>query len=115
MSQSWNKVKIWTKLILIGLVTLFILIFCYENHSRSADVWFFGLHTMTVLESLVATFLLGVIATLLARPIYRTLGQISELSKKDPPPPVTPVTTVVEAPKPAPPKPSTPTPSTSKP
>jgi hypothetical protein len=57
---------------------------------------------MTVLELLVFTFLFGVVVTLLARPIYRTLGQIAELRKPraaaplepappPPPPPAEPV------------------------
>jgi len=82
MSDTWFKIMVWTKLSLIALVLLFILIFTLENYSLTVDVWLFKVHTMSVLELLVATFLLGVLATLLARPIYRTLGQISELKKK---------------------------------
>jgi uncharacterized integral membrane protein len=84
MSDSFLKIKVWTKLILMGLVAIFVLLFVYENYSYSATVWLFGKHEMTVLELLFLTFIFGVIATLLARPIYRTLGQIAELRKTKP-------------------------------
>ena len=114
MADTWFKIKVWTKLILIGLVVLFVGLFILENYSNMASVWLFGTHTMTVLELLTGTFLCGVIVTLVAKPIYRTLGQIAELRKKEepivkpaieqapvvcpPPPEVTPITDT--APKP---------------
>ena len=79
MSDTWTKIKIWTKLSLIGLVTLFLLLFVYFNYSYTVTFWLFGKHEMSVLELLVGTFLFGVTVTLLARPTYRTLGQISQL------------------------------------
>jgi len=79
MNDTWFKIKVWTKLSLIGLAVLFAAIFSYENYSRSVVVWFGSEHTMTVLELLVATFLLGAVATLLARPVYRTIRQIKQL------------------------------------
>ena len=82
MSDTWFKIMVWTKLSVIALVLLFILIFTFENYSLTVDVWLFKVHTMSVFELLVATFLLGVLTTILARPIYRTLGQIAELKKK---------------------------------
>jgi uncharacterized integral membrane protein len=85
MSDTWIKIKIWTKLVLIGLAVIFVAIFVIENYSHAATVWLFGNHEMSVLEALVAAFILGVAVTVLARPIYRTLGQISELRKKQPP------------------------------
>jgi H+/Cl- antiporter ClcA len=86
MADTWFKIKVWTKLILIGLVALFVGLFVLENYSITTSVWLFGTHTMTVLELLMFTFLCGVIVTLVAKPIYRTLGQIAELRKKDEPP-----------------------------
>ncbi|MGA2231995.1 MAG: hypothetical protein ABSH22_13950 [Tepidisphaeraceae bacterium] len=86
MADTWFKIKVWTKLILIGLVVLFVGLFVLENYSNMASVWLFGTHTMTVLELLTFTFLCGVIVTLVAKPIYRTLGQIAELRKKEEPP-----------------------------
>jgi heme/copper-type cytochrome/quinol oxidase subunit 2 len=93
MNDTWFKIKLWTKLVLIALVVLFVLVFTYNNYSSPVDVWFIKVHQMTVLELLVATFLFGVIVTLLARPVYRTLGQLAELRKKKtaaPAPPPTP-------------------------
>ena len=103
MSDTWNKTKIWTKLVVLGLVILYVLIFIFKNYSRSVAVWFWSEHTMSVLELLVATFLAGVVATLLARPTYRTIRQISELKKKPEPapplpPPVAPEATPAQPP-----------------
>jgi uncharacterized integral membrane protein len=89
MSDSFLKIKVWTKLIAMGLVAIFVILFIWENYSYTATVWLFGKHEMTVLELLFLTFVFGVIGTLLARPVYKTLGQISELRKK-PAPPVAP-------------------------
>jgi uncharacterized membrane protein YfhO len=90
MNDTWFKIKLWTKLVLIGLVTIFVIVFSFENYQSTADVWFFGTHKPNVLELLVATFLFGVVVTLLARPVYRTLAQLGELRKKKPAPLPTP-------------------------
>jgi len=84
MNDSMLKIKVWTKLILLALVVLFVLLFTCENYSRTATVWFFRDHEMTVLELLAITFFVGVAVTLLARPTYHTLGQIALLRKKKP-------------------------------
>jgi len=106
MSESFKKTKIWTKLILLGLVILYVLIFVIENYSRSVNVWLWNVHTMSVLELLVIMFLIGVVATLLARPTYRTICQISELRKKPPEKLPEPVS----IPEPSPIEPAKPTP-----
>jgi uncharacterized integral membrane protein len=106
MSDTWNKTKIWTKLIVLGLVLLFVLIFVLKNYSQKADVWFWTTHEMSVLELLVGTFLAGVIATLLARPTYHTIRQIGELRKKpDPAPPIPLAPAPETTPEPAKPTP----------
>jgi len=97
MSDSFLKIKVWTKLITMGLVAIFLLLFAWKNYSQTAKVWLFGDHEMTVLELLFLTFIFGVIATLLARPVYKTLGQIAELRKSKPAP---------DAPKPPAPAPA---------
>jgi uncharacterized membrane protein len=82
MNDTWFKIKIGTKLSLIGLVILFIGLFILENNSTSVDVWIFKVYHPTVLELLVAVFLFGVIVTLLAKPTYHTFRQIGELRTK---------------------------------
>jgi hypothetical protein len=107
MNDSMLRIKVWTKLILLALVVLFVLLFTYENYSRTATVWFFRDHDMTVLELLAVTFFVGVAVTLLARPTYHTLGQIALLRKKTPEaavtlPPAGPAATPPPVPTPAP-------------
>jgi len=98
MSDSFLKIKVWTKLITMGVVAIFVLVFVWENYANTATVWLFGKHEMTVLELLFLTFVFGVIATLLAGPVYKTLGQIAELRKSKSAP---------DAPKPPVPSPAT--------
>ena len=96
MTDTWTKVKIWTKLVVLALVILFVVIFVVENYSHEATVWFFGGHEMSVLETLSVAFALGVMATLLARPAYRTLGQIAQLRSPPAAAPLPPAAAPVE-------------------
>jgi hypothetical protein len=84
MNDVWFKVKLWTKLSVIALLILFVIIFSYENYSQQVNVWLIRTHTMSVLELLVGTFLFGMLVTLLARPAFHTLKQISQLRRKKP-------------------------------
>ena len=43
MADTWFKIKVWTKLILIGLVVLFVGLFILENYSNMASVWLLSL------------------------------------------------------------------------
>jgi hypothetical protein len=105
MNDTWLKIKVWTKVGIISLVILFLLLFTYKNYSYPVTVWLFRDHTMTVLELLVFTFLFGVVVTLLARPTYRTLGQLAELRKPTLiPPPAPPAPTAQPAPEPVKPQ-----------
>lgn len=104
MSDFWFKAKVWTKLSLIVLVSLYVIIFAVENNASTADVWiwFFQVHHTTVLLLLLATFVSGVVVALLGRTILRTIHELKMLRKKATPLPLTPEPTpaVTEPPKP---------------
>jgi uncharacterized integral membrane protein len=82
MSDAWEKTKIWTKISVIGLVTIFIILFIWLNDSNTTKVWFFGQHETTVLWILLGAFVAGVLVIPLARPVYRAFAQLAALRKK---------------------------------
>jgi uncharacterized integral membrane protein len=80
----WLKIKIWTKLILIGAVALYSLLFVLNNIGKRAALWFwFGAEPDTPLLVLVLmSFLAGALLTLMIRTIQQTLSQIRALREK---------------------------------
>jgi len=82
MHDTWQKTKIWTKISVIGLVTIFVIVFILENHANAADVWFFGTYQTRVLWVLLWSFVAGVLVIPLARPVYRAFSQLAALRKK---------------------------------
>ena len=41
MANFWLKLKIWTKIILSGLIAIYVLAFILENHGNEAKLWIF--------------------------------------------------------------------------
>jgi|GEM_PF-6984552 len=86
MNNTWLKIKIWTKLVIIGIVSLSVLTFVAANGKNDATVWLWHDHSFNVLELMAGSFIFGILCTLLAKPIYHTLSQIQHLSSKPPEP-----------------------------
>ena len=82
----WMKIRVWTKIVLLSAVAIYLLIFVFKNTGEdkhiSLWVWFGKEPTAPVLIFLPAAFLFGVIATLLARTVWRTLRQLQEMKRK---------------------------------
>lgn len=76
-SDTLLKVRVYTKLALLGLVGLYALLFIVLNYRERIDVWlFFGTSpTMNAIVALLVAFLLGVLTTLLARTALSTWTQ----------------------------------------
>jgi uncharacterized integral membrane protein len=81
MQNLWLKIKIWTKIAIAVVISLYVLIFVLKNGDRKADFWFwFGREYSGSLLSLVFfAFLTGGLVTLLATTTFRTIRQIREL------------------------------------
>lgn len=81
MSNLWLKVKIWTKGVLVGIVTIYLLLFIFNNLNKKADFWFwFGQEPKTPLLLLVFLCLaVGILGTLLVRTLLGTMRQIREM------------------------------------
>lgn len=81
----WLKIKVWTKVVLLGLLTLYALVFTLKNTSRPPVefwYWFGPPLEMPMLVLVVTAFALGVIGTILIRTVLKTLGQVRELTAR---------------------------------
>jgi hypothetical protein len=82
MANFWLKFKIWFKLILFGLISLYILLFLLKNYDTQVNMWLWfgqtGTYTSSILALVFAVFILSVIGTLLTSTIWRTVRQIRE-------------------------------------
>ena len=73
------KVRIWTKIVLLVLLLVYLLLFVVKNGGQYIDLW---LAPWTVVEqinifvALIVAFLLGSLLTLLLKTILNTVTQI---------------------------------------
>lgn len=83
MTNTWLKIKIWTKGICAGLVLLYLLIFIYQNN-RTVPFWWWSGHqgVHSVLLLILIAFFAGVISTVLVRTTLRTLKQIRDMRSR---------------------------------
>jgi uncharacterized membrane protein len=86
MTNVWLKFKIWFKLILFGLIALYIILFLLKNYDTKVTVWIWfgdtGTYSSSILALVFAVFVLSVIGTLLTSTIWRTVRQIREASNR---------------------------------
>jgi|SRR5436190_12271912 len=82
MTNVWLKFKIWFKLIIFGLITLYILLFLFKNYDTRVTVWLWfgetGTYSSSILALVFGVFVISVIGTLLTSTIWRTVRQIRE-------------------------------------
>src|SRR5258705_13475658 len=88
MTNVWLKIKIWFKLVLFGLIAVYILLFLFKNYDTTVTLWLWfgqnGTYTSSILALVFAAFLLSVIGTLLTSTIWRTVRQIREAGPRSP-------------------------------
>src|SRR3954470_19493635 len=86
MNNVWLKLKTWFKLILFGLIAVYILLFLFKNYDTRVTVWLWfgetGTYTSSILALVFAVLVLSVIGTLLISTIWRTVRQIREASAR---------------------------------
>jgi len=86
MTSVWLKFKIWFKLILFGVIAIYILLFLFKNYDTKVTVWLWfgdnGSYSSSILALVFAVFVLSVIGTLLTSTIWRTVRQIREASNR---------------------------------
>ena len=85
MGGLWLRIKVWTKVALFALLTVYVLTFIFQNIGPRVDLWvwyFTAPITMSVLLLALVSFLIGVLGTILSRTTYKTIRQMRELSAK---------------------------------
>src|SRR3954462_5554282 len=82
MTNAWLKIKIWFKLIVFGLIAIYVLLFFLNNTGKTVQLWLWfgetGSYTSSVLALVFSVFVVGVIGTFLTSTIWRTVRQIRE-------------------------------------
>ena len=86
MGNFWLKLKIWTKLILVLLVVIYVVMFAVKNAGPTATLWLFigddPPRQVPVLQLVLIAFASGVVVTILARTTLRTINQIKDLKAR---------------------------------
>jgi uncharacterized integral membrane protein len=83
MGNFWLKIKVWTKGITVAIVSIYALLFVYNN-SAEANVWWWfnrSFKSSTVVLILIA-FLAGVVGAVMVRTTFTTLRQIKDLRSR---------------------------------
>ena len=80
----WLKIKVWTKIVLFALLALYALVFLVKNSGREVQFWYWYNRDpqLPVLTLVLATFVVGVIGTILIRTTFKTLRQVRELQSR---------------------------------
>lgn len=80
----WLKIKVWTKVVLFGLLALYALIFLINNAGQEVHFWYwFGREPkLPALVVAVAAFITGVVGTILVRTTFKTISQVRELKSR---------------------------------
>jgi uncharacterized integral membrane protein len=80
----WLKIKVWTKIVLFALLALYALVFLVKNSGREVQFWYWYNRDpqLPVLTLVLATFVVGVIGTILIRTTFKTIRQVRELQTR---------------------------------
>ena len=84
MANLWLKIRIWTKIIVVTAIVLYVILFTYKNAQFRVELWYWFNHKpeTNLLLVVLCTFLAGVIATLVARTTLKTIHQVQELQDR---------------------------------
>jgi uncharacterized membrane protein len=78
----WLKIKVWTKVILFGLLALAVLVFLINNVNKPVTIWLWNDYTTTLLRFAFVTVLVSVIGTILVGTTFKTIRQVRELRSR---------------------------------
>jgi len=82
MTNVWLKFKIWFKLVLFGMIALYILLFLLNNTGKTVQLWLWfgegGTYISSILALVFGVFVISAVGTLLTSTIWRTVRQIRE-------------------------------------
>src|SRR5436190_22768471 len=85
MQNLWLKIKIWTKVVIAGVIGLYVLLFVLQNGGRQAKFWYWFNHDYepSLLSLVCIAFLIGGLVAVLATPPFRTIRQIRDLRRRN--------------------------------
>src|SRR5688500_7494434 len=80
MGNLWLKIKIWTKVTIAGILSLYLLIFIIKNIGQNTTFWYWYNRSYqgSMLLLVLFAFLIGGLVTLLATTTFRTIRQSHE-------------------------------------
>jgi hypothetical protein len=81
----WLKIKVWTKVTLFALLTVYVLTFIFKNIGPKVDLWVWYLTppiNLSVLLLALVSFLIGVLGTILSRTTIKTIRQLRNLAER---------------------------------
>jgi uncharacterized integral membrane protein len=84
MGDFWFKLKVWAKTTLFAVIVVYALIFIYNNSGQEVDFWWWFGHD-TKHDKLTfgfASFLGGVILTIVVRTSLATMRQMRDLQSR---------------------------------
>jgi Ca2+/Na+ antiporter len=85
MGNIWFKILAWTKVVLFALVVIYLVLFITNNSEEKAKLWFWFQDDAvepprtSVLRLVFFSFVAGILVTVLARAIWRTVRQVREM------------------------------------
>ena len=84
MSNFWLQVKVWTKTTIAAIVVVYGIIFILKNSSDEVTFWWWFNHNEShnKLVFAFASFIGGVIVTLLVRTLWTTVRQVQSLQTR---------------------------------
>jgi uncharacterized integral membrane protein len=84
MVNLWLKIKIWTKIIVCGLVLIYLLMFFFNNANKPVKVWVWINREpdTNIVPVMLFTLAAGIVGTLLVGTAFRTIKQIRELQNR---------------------------------
>jgi len=84
MANLWLKIRIWTKLIVVSAVVLYVILFTYNNAQHRVNLWYWFGHDpeTNILLAVLCSFVAGVLGTVLARTTIKTVNQVQELKDR---------------------------------
>jgi uncharacterized integral membrane protein len=84
MGNLWLRIKIWTKIVLVAVVLIYVLLFTYNNAQHKVEFWYWFHHDepVNLLLLVLCAFLAGVIGDILVRATFRTVRQVQDLKDR---------------------------------
>ena len=80
----WLKIKVWTKVTLFAVLSLYVLAFIIANRDATVTFWYWPGREpqLPALILVLCAFLTGVVGTVLLRTTFKTVRQVREMQAR---------------------------------